>query len=382
MSDPGGDGPLTLALPPTLDSTTEARRFACQAIGDQPGADLVALLTSELAANAVLHARTPFAVSVERVDRRIRVAVSDGSVQPPVVKHHSLDAVTGRGMRIIASHADDWGFDVGPDGKSVWFEVVVAPRPHDAGPEAVRLRLLCLPVDLYAASSAHAQAVLREVALMAPGPARDRWAPLLAETERFRDLMVALTDAVDVTTAARVGLSGDDSVLDVDVEIPRDAGEVAAHLAEEFETLDRDEVTTSVRSEQVRDFQRWMLSEIASQCGGEAPRPWPGGAAESAWPAPVEPPASAVHLSIDGDVDAARAGELRSMLHDAHNDGARSIVLDMSGVTFLDSSGVSMLMAAHARCLDAGGTFTVAQPSIAVRRILRIVGLEAILRTS
>src|SRR5690349_5147725 len=67
-----------------------ARRFVIdEARPTGLDAELVALLVSELAANAVLHARTPFTVAVDNDDSVVRVAVTDGRSTPPVMKAHS-----------------------------------------------------------------------------------------------------------------------------------------------------------------------------------------------------------------------------------------------------------------------------------------------------
>jgi anti-sigma regulatory factor (Ser/Thr protein kinase) len=91
-------------------------------------ADTAVLLTSEIATNAVLHARTPFTVSVRLVSGRVRVGVQDGSVARPVVQHYGRTQTTGRGLRLLATLAQDWGFDsVEGGGKAVWFELPLVP---------------------------------------------------------------------------------------------------------------------------------------------------------------------------------------------------------------------------------------------------------------
>jgi anti-sigma regulatory factor (Ser/Thr protein kinase) len=71
--------------------------------------DTVTLLTSELATNAVLHARTAFAVVVSRTAKDLRVDVLDGSAVRPRSRQPSPLAATGRGVNMVASLADHWG---------------------------------------------------------------------------------------------------------------------------------------------------------------------------------------------------------------------------------------------------------------------------------
>ena len=71
--------------------------------------DTVQLLTSELATNAVLHARTRFAVVVSRTSACLRVDVLDGSSVPARSRRPSVTAGTGRGVAMVERLASQWG---------------------------------------------------------------------------------------------------------------------------------------------------------------------------------------------------------------------------------------------------------------------------------
>lgn len=75
-----------------------------------------------------------------------------------------------------------------------------------------------------------------------------------------------------------------------------------------------------------------------------------------------------------GELDLAAVPELRTRLAAAHRDGAR-IVLDLRGVTFLDSAALSVVLAADRRLAASGGSLRLEHASPAVRRVLRICGL-------
>ncbi|MBC7372366.1 MAG: ATP-binding protein [Frankiales bacterium] len=83
------------------------------------------LMVSELATNAVLHARSSFAVEATRVGRVVRVTVYDRSPTAPTPRLHSTTAGNGRGLAMVAELADSWGTARGqaPYTKGVWFEV-------------------------------------------------------------------------------------------------------------------------------------------------------------------------------------------------------------------------------------------------------------------
>ena len=87
------------------------------------GADVLAVLTGELVNNAVLHAGTAYTVSVRpHREKAVRVEVQDRSDELPKVGQYQPDAISGRGLQIVAALADRWGVHPTPPGKTVWFE--------------------------------------------------------------------------------------------------------------------------------------------------------------------------------------------------------------------------------------------------------------------
>ncbi len=86
------------------------------------------LVLSELATNAVLHAKTGFEVSLTMDEGLLRLAVHDDSSLPPEVQDDDPDAETGRGLQLVSALCERWGVDVAPGriGKTVWAEVTAA----------------------------------------------------------------------------------------------------------------------------------------------------------------------------------------------------------------------------------------------------------------
>lgn len=118
---------LSETFEPDPAAVTVARRFVVSALHGWglPVGD-VALLVSELATNAVLHARSEFCVTVRADGGCVRVEVSDGNSRVPVLASVPTDAYSGRGLMLLQSLASSWGVDRGSrDGKTVWFEVPV-----------------------------------------------------------------------------------------------------------------------------------------------------------------------------------------------------------------------------------------------------------------
>ena len=73
---------------------------------------------------------------------------------------------------------------------------------------------------------------------------------------------------------------------------------------------------------------------------------------------------------ITGQLDLATAPRVNE-LQDTHG----PLLLDLHGVTFMDSSGVAALVRLHKRCPDQGCTLRIEACSLPVERVLRIAGL-------
>lgn len=121
---------------PVPSEVSACRRYVRSALtelaADPGGDDLVDLLlltTSELATNAVLHARTDFSVRVRVSDSQVRIEVSDGNIRMPQPCLTPAGATTGRGLAIIDGSGLDWGAERHDGGKTVW----VRARRHTVG---------------------------------------------------------------------------------------------------------------------------------------------------------------------------------------------------------------------------------------------------------
>ena len=133
-----------LALEPEATAASRGRRWVAQRVRDLGLADLedtVALLTSEVVTNAVLHAGTPAEVTVRTDGAGVRVEVADGSATPPVRRlGYSRTSTTGRGCLLLDRLATRWGWAPLADGKVTWFVVEHEPdRPDQVEPTAEEL---------------------------------------------------------------------------------------------------------------------------------------------------------------------------------------------------------------------------------------------------
>ena len=118
-------------LPPTASSVAAARRFVEEVLSaaglEEPGWTATQLV-SELATNAVIHARTEFVVEVSQTDHTVRVEVHDFSPAVPAQRRYGEESTTGRGLRLVDTMAGQWGVLKHGKGKTVWFEIDLSSR--------------------------------------------------------------------------------------------------------------------------------------------------------------------------------------------------------------------------------------------------------------
>lgn len=82
-------------------------------------------------------------------------------------------------------------------------------------------------------------------------------------------------------------------------------------------------------------------------------------------------------LDVAGEVDLATAPQLRDRLNGLIEEGTDRVVINLEGVSFMDSTGVSVLVGALNNVRERGGTLAIAAPADPVRKVLHLVGLES-----
>jgi len=126
-------------LPPALGGADAARVFAWNLVAIAKSrrfvadtliawelghvADDAVLIVSELATNAVMHARSTFSVLLSWEAETLCISVRDTSASVPSVRNPSPTMISGRGLRLVSSVASRWGTDVDDEGKLVWAEL-------------------------------------------------------------------------------------------------------------------------------------------------------------------------------------------------------------------------------------------------------------------
>ncbi|GGX78710.1 STAS domain-containing protein [Streptomyces anandii] len=83
-------------------------------------------------------------------------------------------------------------------------------------------------------------------------------------------------------------------------------------------------------------------------------------------------------VEITGELDYASATQLREQLAALSLQPGRRLVLDLAGMEFCDSSGITALLAARTQALAAQAEVALAAVPGNTMRVLRIVGLDQI----
>ena len=282
-----------IALPRSPSSVGTARRFIAARTAawsfPEPAADQLVLIGSELVTNAVLHARTGLTLTLELREDRVRISVKDHSQTPATLRHYRPDALTGRGLGVVAALSDRWGVSTAADGKVVWAELqangaahapvdpspadppVAPPAPPPDAPGSRPVRFPGVPVDDYLQLQAHNDALFRELELISielEGDSAAEVAAPLADLvdqlyRRFRGQRDGYRDVVAAAQAA-----GQPTVDLATAATPAAVAGAHGYLAllEQADDLCRAGVLlTPEPSPAVRALRHWFVDQMAAQ---------------------------------------------------------------------------------------------------------------------
>jgi anti-sigma B factor antagonist len=85
-------------------------------------------------------------------------------------------------------------------------------------------------------------------------------------------------------------------------------------------------------------------------------------------------------LLVEGELDIATAPRLLTVLNKAVQDALHSLVVDLSKVAFMDSTGLALLINAHRRLTRRSKGFAVVCPAGPLRRVFEITDMVETLR--
>jgi serine phosphatase RsbU (regulator of sigma subunit)/PAS domain-containing protein len=180
--------PVELALQGEREDVPRSRAFVQAALGAGGLTDDAELVVTELVTNAVLHGLPPVRVRVRESGGVVRLEVEDGGSDHPVRIRESTEAMTGRGLALVAAVSRRWGVEPIPDasGKCVWAELAQGAPTEPEAVEDVDLDALlasfaddepaeqlftvelgAVPTDLLLDAKAHIDNLVREFTLEA-----------------------------------------------------------------------------------------------------------------------------------------------------------------------------------------------------------------------
>src|SRR3954469_15856557 len=321
---PGG-AERGLPLPPARDSSGQARRFVADVLADvltdaradETLLDLATLLTSELVTNGIVHAHTEIRVVVDVTERFVRVEVADGNPSLPARRDYDESAMTGRGIEMVELLSQEFGVEpIDGDGKRVWFRLVrgdtsgaateesetaspvktlpaearAGRHPADAGHLTRTVVLRDVPVAIYCAWQQHADALLREAALVA----LDENGVATGDYPLASQALGALALAASEIFVLR---DNGESTADVSVVIAADAVPwfpiLRDLLARATALSSAGRLLTPPSLPEIVALRNWVCEEVARQSVGLPPVPW------TALPLEEVGPAAASAESLD-----------------------------------------------------------------------------------
>jgi anti-sigma B factor antagonist len=78
---------------------------------------------------------------------------------------------------------------------------------------------------------------------------------------------------------------------------------------------------------------------------------------------------------LRGSLDLATAPTVRAALSEATEKGNHDLIVDLTQLEFLDSTGLGVLIGAHRRAAERGGSFRLIVSNGPISRLLNITGL-------
>jgi len=318
-------------LEPQLATASAARRLLRLALTEAERAewiDAAELALGEVVANAVLHAHTTIELTLEVRASLVHVEVRDRNPAMPIPRDYDAEAMTGRGMALVAAVSQDCGVrSLGPAGKVVWFDVGPEDASADtqealldawsdwddtgdyssvdagtdaggeaapdegAADEVVHVQLLRLPPLLWLAARQHHDALARELVLHAahPVPSIDAVAADQARSlisQKLAGHLEALRTSHRAETSPRYSYRGAQpwmpASLDLVVPVPRRLGPAFPALQDALDTAERlaanGELFASPGLPEIVEVRDWVCSQVQAQLAGVPASPWPGSA--------------------------------------------------------------------------------------------------------
>ena len=83
-------------------------------------------------------------------------------------------------------------------------------------------------------------------------------------------------------------------------------------------------------------------------------------------------------LAVNGEVDVYSAPELKDKISELIQSGQTTLIVDLSGVAFLDSTGLGALVEARSATSEAGGSLPIVCSQDRILKLFTITGLDGV----
>jgi anti-sigma regulatory factor (Ser/Thr protein kinase) len=304
-----------LVFDASAESIAQARRLVVSQLERWELSELgddARLVVSELLTNAALHAKPPIRMLLSRVAGGVRIEVSDGSREMPLLMRAAPDVMTGRGWSLVQALAHEWGVEqtASDEGKTVWVTMLLADHRNFGASSTtdaafsessddthhVEADLLALfpdqdfdldedraapryevvlgdvPTDLLVAAKAHIDALIREFALLASGAAVSKHPVPVELTTLIQRVVSNFAEArqsikKQALQAAEAHLPRTRLTLTLPLRAA-DAGRAYLAALDEVDAYCRAEQMLTLETPSAhRVFRRWYVEELVAGLG-------------------------------------------------------------------------------------------------------------------
>ncbi len=284
-----------LVLGQEEDAVPRARAFVRSFLGTNHGAVLAdaELVVSELVTNATLHGVPPVRVRLTDGTDLVRVEVQDRGHNGPLVMRPPSQAMTGRGLAVVAALSSRWGVEpTAGEGKVVWAEILptegdtdgrvrrdgpgaepdvdalLATWGDEQWPQAYLIDLGHVSTELLLAAKSHIDNVVRELTLLGRGQGPGQTAPEIADL--VHTVTVGFSDVrSQLKRLAAAAAARGEPMTRLQLHVPAraaDAGERYLAALEEADRYARSaRLLTLAPPRAHRLFREWYVRALAAQ---------------------------------------------------------------------------------------------------------------------
>lgn len=279
---------LTLGREP--DAVPRARRLVRSALREEMPdvAGDAELVVSELVTNAALHGEAPITIRV-LVNQVARIEVHDAGRSVPILLRQGTDAMTGRGLSMVAAVACQWGVESADGGKTVWAELDpegrgdALPAPaidldalleawadDDPATATYTVRLGPVSTELLLAAKSHIDNVVRELMLMREGEASSGVSLPPELSTLIQTVTVEFAEArTEIKRQAAAAASRGEELTDLELHLSLSAADAGERYLTALDQADRyarsAHLLTLAPPRIHREFRQWYVRTIIEQ---------------------------------------------------------------------------------------------------------------------